>query len=74
MRKPAGSSAGSTKRVTAAAATSPTIEYSPSCASPGRPEKSSAENPAIEVSTPRRTVGQKLATHSRSPRSDCTKK
>ena len=53
-----GSSAGSTQRVTATATSSPAMENRPSCASPVKPENSIALKPQIEVSTPRRSVGQ----------------
>jgi hypothetical protein len=44
------------------------MEYTPSCARPDTPEKSSAANPAMEVSTPSRTVGQNPDTQSPSLR------
>ena len=55
---PAGKSPGRTKRVTVTATISPTIENKPNCANPGKPEKSIALKPQIDVSTPRRNVGQ----------------
>ncbi len=79
MRRLAGASRGSTKRVTRAAVASPTMEYSPNWASPGKPESSSEAKPQIEVSTPSRTVGQNAPTQARSSRrppcvywADCT--
>ena len=54
MRKSAGSRFGNTKRVTVAATIRPVIEYRPSCARPGNPEKSSDAKPNTEVSTPSR--------------------
>ncbi len=78
MRRAAGISAGSTKRATSAAATRPAIEYRPSWASPGRPEKRSAAKPAIDVATPSRIVGQESAIQASppalSPRPACTKR
>lgn len=56
---------GSTKRVTSAAAVSPTIEYSPSCTRPGNPENSIDAKPHTDVSTPSRIVGQYAATQAR---------
>ena len=56
--KPAGMSAGSTQRVTRTAAISRRSEKSPSCASPGKPERSIALKPQIDVATPSRSVGQ----------------
>ncbi len=55
---PCGTSTGNTKRVVAAAATRPAIENTPSCARPGKPEKTSAAKPISEVKRPSRTVGQ----------------
>ena len=55
---PAGSNAGSTERVTVTATMRPTIEKSPSCARPGKPEKSIAPKPQIDVTTPSLNVGQ----------------
>ena len=51
-------STGSTKRVTAAAVSRPAIEYTPSCARPGKLEKSSAAKPQTDVATPKRMVSQ----------------
>ena len=64
IRKSVGSRCGNTKRVTAAAAMSPAIEYKPSCANPGKLDSSSEENPTMEVSTPSRMVGHKSRTQS----------
>ncbi len=53
-----GSSVGRTQRVTLTAITRPAMEKRPSWAKPVKLENSMALNPAIEVSTPRRKVGQ----------------
>jgi hypothetical protein len=55
---PSGTSVGKTNLVVAAAATSPAIEKTPSCASPGKPVKTSAAKPISDVKSPSRTVGQ----------------
>src|SRR5271170_6317471 len=57
--KPAGNNSGNTKRVTAAAAIKPLIEYAPSCARPGKPDGSSDAKPHTDVSIPRRIVGHR---------------
>jgi hypothetical protein len=56
--KSGGTHAVSTKRVTSAAALSPAMEYSPSCASPVMAEGNRTAKPQIEVRTPSRMVGQ----------------
>ena len=61
---PGGSSAGNTKRVTSTAVTSPAMEKSPSWPNPGKPDKSIAANPQIEVNSPNRSVGQIWASES----------
>ena len=64
---PSGASVGNTLRVVYAAATSPAIEKTPSCASPGNPENSSAAKPHTEVARPSRTVGQLSASQRWAP-------
>jgi hypothetical protein len=56
--KCAGSSAGSTQRVTQTATARPLMVNSPSCAKPSKLDSNIAENPQIEVRTPSRSVGQ----------------
>ena len=57
-KNPRGTKCGSTKRVVAAAPMSPVMENSPNCAKPVKLENSMALNPAMEVSAPKRKVGQ----------------
>ena len=61
---PGGSRAGNTKRVTSTAVTRPAMEKSPSWPNPGKPDKSMAANPQMEVNSPNRSVGQIWASES----------
>jgi hypothetical protein len=45
----------------------PVMENTPSCASPGKPENSSAAKPHTEVSTPSRKIGHSPAAAPEAP-------